>query len=345
MKTIKYLWLLIFSVYGSNAFAESPICHSFYGTETYVLDFSEKSIDDEKNKAGQTIYAHVDAQRNYSAECGCTKDSAYYYLTASENPALQKSANRNNVQYYSLNDHIDVGLSIQLSGYDFANIPFVDKAYPIAANACRDNKIHAFFDFGSNAIIYIYLKQPIVGSMDIPATLLTAVSGATEPQGTSNTEILSRVLLQGNITVPQRCEISGGQTIEVDFDKIPASDFSSTPGAAITQRKIPIKATVKCTGISPGQNLDVSLHANQAASLPSVIQTSNSDVGITVFDKYGNEVGVNGGRMDADMGNVTVMGTQNGDINFTAAPTSVTGSRPQPGEFSATATITMEFKN
>ncbi|MDS0937596.1 fimbrial protein, partial [Enterobacter hormaechei] len=156
---------------------------------------------------------------------------------------------------------------------------------------------------------------------------------------------LADVFIQGDITAPQECEVNGGQIIEVDFGKISASSFSSVAGTGLSDKKIPIKASVRCTGMSSGQDVEVSLHATQAGAFSTMIETTNQDVGIKVYDEFNQEVDVNGGRMETDMGTRSRLGVETGEFNFSAAPASATGARPEPGTFTATATITMEIKN
>ncbi|HCS1472741.1 TPA: fimbrial protein, partial [Shigella flexneri] len=52
---------------------------------------------------------------------------------------------------------------------------------------------------------------------------------------------------------------------------------------------------------------------------------------------------VNGGELPTDMDKSTVYGEKSGSVTFSAAPASLTGARPAPGQFTATATITVEI--
>ncbi|WP_250148742.1 fimbrial protein, partial [Escherichia coli] len=60
-------------------------------------------------------------------------------------------------------------------------------------------------------------------------------------------------------------------------------------------------------------------------------------------DKNNKEIKVNGGELPTDMGKSTVYGEKSGSVTFSAAPASLTGARPAPGQFTATATITVEI--
>ncbi len=60
---------------------------------------------------------------------------------------------------------------------------------------------------------------------------------------------------------------------------------------------------------------------------------------IKIIRKYN----VNGGELPTDMGKSNVFGEKAGSVTFSAAPASLTGARPAPGTFTATATITIEI--
>ncbi|EBA2368292.1 fimbrial protein [Salmonella enterica] len=345
MKLIKYFPLLMVCFY-NNLFAADTYCEADGGVHHSVLVFSGTKISAAQNNAGQTINQNVDNGDQYKGVCHCNRNYSYIYYTAEDNPALQKTTSRSNVQYYNLDEYLDVGLSIKILGRGFINVPFTNKPNdPDGSYTCTNKKNTTTFTSGSDAIIYFYIKEPFIGKVTIPTTLLASLYATTSSRSSGHTNKLSDVYIQGDITAPQECVINGGQTIEVDFGKIPASEFSATPGAAITDRKIPITASVKCTGMSTGQDVEVSLHATQAGSLPTVIETTNADVGIKMYDEYNNEVDVNGGRMETDMGTRSRLGVEDGEFNFSAAPASATGTRPQPSTFDANVTITMEIKN
>ncbi|ECG9254963.1 fimbrial protein [Salmonella bongori] len=344
MNNIKYFLLLMVCFY-HTVFAADTYCEADGGVHHSILVFTGTKISAAQNKTGKTINQNVDNGEQYKGVCHCNRNYSNVYYTAEDNPALQKTSMRSNVQYYNLDEYLDVGLSIKILGRGYLNVPFNNKPNEDGSYTCTNNKNTTTFTSGSDAIIYFYIKEPFIGTVNIPATLLASLYATTSSLNPENTHKLSDVYIQGDITAPQECVINGGQTIEVDFGKILASEFSSTPGSALTDKKIPITASVKCTGMSSGQGVEVALHATQAGSLPTVIETSNADVGIKMYDELNNEVDVNGGRMETEMGSRSRLGEEDGEFIFSAAPASATGTRPKPGQFDASVTITMEIKN
>ncbi|MEX5798386.1 fimbrial protein [Enterobacter hormaechei] len=347
MNIVKLIIVLCICAVCQHAWSADTYCEAKGGTHHSILSFSGTTLSASQNKAGQTISKQVDNGGQYEGVCHCNRDYNYVYFTAKDNPALRKSVSRNKVQYYVLDEYLDVGLSIMIMGRGYINVPFEDRPNnPSGYYNCVNSLNTTTFTSGSDATIYFYVKEPFIGTVTIPLTLLASLYANTSSVlATDYGNKLADVFIQGDITAPQECEVNGCQIIEVDFGKISASSFSSVAGTGLSDKKIPIKASVRCTGMSSGQDVEVSLHATQAGAFSTMIETTNQDVGIKVYDEFNQEVDVNGGRMETDMGTRSRLGVETGEFNFSAAPASATGARPEPGTFTATATITMEIKN
>ncbi|MGX9738511.1 fimbrial protein [Pseudocitrobacter corydidari] len=327
-------------------------CVAIGGTHHNYLSFAGKHISYMQNNAGQSFSTQVNNGDSYEATCYCLTDGnsawLHTYFTAKPNPALMETGNRNGVNYYYINEYLDVGLSINILGVGYVNVPFnyvanvpAQGSYPYCVNGVEPT---TRFVSGSDATIYFYIKQPFIGVQTIPPTMLARLYATITANDPLYSEPVTDVYIGGDITAPQSCELNSGQVITFDFKSIAAAEFSSTVGTVLTGRKIKQTVSVQCTGMSSGQNVDVSLHATPVGSNTTMIKTSNTDVGIKVFDVFDNVVDVNGGRMATNTSEVS-SGKTNGDLIFSAAPASATGVKPQPGKFDATATLTVEIKN
>ncbi len=84
--------------------------------------------------------------------------------------------------------------------------------------------------------------------------------------------------------------------IYFDFDTIPASEFSSTAGQAITS-KIAKTVSIECTGMGDErtQKVDASFTGTNRSSDDTMVATDNADVGIKIYNKSNAEVSVNNG--------------------------------------------------
>ena len=65
------------------------------------------------------------------------------------------------------------------------------------------------FYSGGSGLVYLYVKKAFTGVMTIPATLVANIYATIDPRTVSN-EIISDVIVQGTVTVPQSCEIDEG---------------------------------------------------------------------------------------------------------------------------------------
>ncbi|HFO8473253.1 TPA: fimbrial protein, partial [Escherichia coli] len=199
---------------------------------------------------------------------------------------------------------------------------------------------------GAKAIIYFYIKKTFAGKLIIPETLVAKLYGTiSRDTPVDYSQPMADVYIRGDITAPQSCEINSLRPINFDFKEIPAADFSSVVGSTVTTHKITKTVTIECEnlGILNTDDISTSFYATEPSTDNSMVVTSNPNVGIKIYDKNNKEINVNGGELPTDMGKSTVFGEKAGSVTFSAAPASLTGARPAPGTFTATATITIEI--
>ena len=199
---------------------------------------------------------------------------------------------------------------------------------------------------GAKAIVYFYIKKTFAGKLIIPETKIVTLYGTiSRDTPVDYSQPMADVYIRGDITAPQSCEINNLQPVYFDFKEIPAADFSSVVGSAVTTHKITKTVTIECEnlGILNTDDISTSFYATEPNTDNSMVVTSNSNVGIKIYDKNNKEIKVNGGELPTDMGKSTVYGEKSGSVTFSAAPASLTGARPAPGQFTATATITVEI--
>lgn len=348
MKLQYWLLALLTCVFYAHA-APTGYCVPDNGKYHNYLNFTEQfSITD--NIAGTTTLIDVNNNNtSFKGTCYCltgpNQSYDHTYITSVVNPALEPAGSRNNVAYFNLNENVDIGLLVYILGVGYTAVPFDHLPNKTGTPYQCHNGVSSATSFysGGSGLVYLYVKKAFTGVMTIPATLVANIYATIDPRTVSN-EIISDVIVQGTVTVPQSCEIDGGQAIVFDFNKILASEFSSTKGKALTDRKITRTVNIKCTNMMFYDKLDATLHASAVASDNSMIATDNEDVGIKVYDKYNREVNTNGGALEAETTKIPdIMGDTLGTLTFSSAPASATGARPKPGQFNATATLTIEI--
>ncbi|EGO9055220.1 fimbrial protein [Escherichia coli] len=332
--------------------APKGICTPDNGVFHSTLDFSGYVISASQNKAGSTFNTTVTNGGSYPAHCHCDTGTVgefpYIYYTARINESLSYAGVHSNLNYYNLNSHLDVGMAIDLLGVGFVNAPFEYHANnPSGTTVYKCSRVDPLsISSGAKAQVYFYIKKPFAGKLIIPETLIAKLYGTiSRDTPVDYSKPMAEVYIRGDITAPQSCEINSLQPINFDFSTIPASDFSSVVGSAVSASKITRTVTIECVnlGILNKDEITTSFYATESSSDNSMVVTSNPNVGIKIYDKNNREINVNGGELSTDMGATSVYGDKAGSVTFSAAPASLTGARPAPGTFTATATITLEI--
>ncbi|EOW1111107.1 fimbrial protein, partial [Enterobacter kobei] len=253
---------------------------------------------------------------------------------------------RNNISYYYLNKYLDIGLQIYILGVGYTTVPFDHLPNDIGGTYRCHNGVSSQTTFysGGSGFIYLYVKKQFTGTITIPSMVMANIYATIDPRTVSN-EIISDVIVQGSVTVPQTCEIDEGQAIMIDFKSILASEFSANRGQAVSSRKITRQVNIKCSNMMFTDTLGATFHASAATADSTMVATDNPDVGIKIYDKHNREINVNGGELEAETTKmpVTLEGETLGTLTFSSAPASATGSRPAPGPFNGTATLTIEI--
>ena len=344
------VFLLSFS--GATLATPKGICTPDNGAFHSTLDFSGYLIMASQNQVGTMFNTTVTNGESYPAHCYCDTGNVgefpHIYYTARINEALSYAGVRSNVNYYNLNPNLDVGISIDILGVGFVNAPFEYHAniLPTSDIYKCSRQEPLTISSGAKAMIYFYIKKTFAGKVIIPETLVAKLYGAiSRDTPIDYSQPMAGVYIRGDITAPQSCEINSLRHIDFDFKEIPAADFSSVVGSTVTTHKITKTVTVECVnlGILNTDDISTSFYATEPSTDNSMVVTSNPGVGIKIYDKNDKEIKVNGGELPTDMGTTTVYGEKVGSVTFSAAPASLTGDRPAPGIFTATATITVEI--
>ncbi|EQV87957.1 hypothetical protein G893_04179 [Escherichia coli KOEGE 71 (186a)] len=351
-KNIIRWWMavLIISFSGTILAAPKGICTPDNGVFHSTLNFSGYLITANQNRVGTIFNTTVSNGGSYPGRCHCNTGPLdrfpFVYYTARINDALSFAGVHSNLNYYNLNPNLDVGIAIDILGVGMVNAPFeYQPNKPSASYDCgRIEPLN--FSSGARAQIYFYIKKTFVGKLIIPETKIsTLYATISRDTPVDYSQPLADVYIRGDITAAQTCEINNLQPIYFDFKEIPAADFSSVAGSAVTTHKITKTVTIECEnlGLLNTDDITTSFYATESSTDNSMVVTSNPNVGVKIYDKNNKEIKVNGGELSTDMGKTTVYGEKAGSVTFSAAPASLTGARPAPGTFTATATITVEI--
>lgn len=325
---------------------------------TYLYNFNfNKTISADNNKAGTELrdVFHGSSGDSYPGKCICTSDykkddfTGVYYTSKLAPGLIDTGRVTNQLRYFSIPGyhHLEVAAAVLIYGRGYLGVPFeYEKNTNAQKHQCDEDGVSGVdstFNTGSEVSISFFVAQPFIGTTVIPTTDIIKIWASLSRNSPLYSEPLVTVRIGGTLTVPQNCEVNAGQVINVDFKDIAAQEFSATPGKAITSRKITKQVAIKCAQMVAGETIKGSLVANSASGNTQLIETSNPNVGIQVFDKNDKVVDVNHGDLPVDANPADKNGTVDGTLTFKSAPASVSGARPASGEFTATATINVEF--
>lgn len=257
---------------------------------------------------------------------------------------------KNGYTYFTLNNNLSIATSILVLGRDYIPVPFSAEPNVMSHSsycyAPGEEGSEPTLNTGSKIKISFLINKPFIGRVSVPGTIVADLYGGLDAaSSTSSTEKMAEIKIAGDIVVPQNCEIAPGQTLEIDFGKIPAPEFSATKGTAVTSHKVKKTIQVQCTGMLDENIVYSTFHGDPVDADATMMKVNgNDDVGIVVYDKWDRQVSVNGGRMDMDRGENN-NGAENNSLTFSAAPASATGAQPKPGTFEAYATVTLEIEH
>ncbi|HCQ0566730.1 TPA: fimbrial protein [Escherichia coli] len=345
-----WLAILIVSFSGTILAAPKGICTPDNGVFHSTLNFSGYLITANQNRVGTIFNTTVSNGGSYPGRCHCDTGPldrfSFIYYTARINDALSFAGVHSGLNYYNLNPNLDVGIAIDILGVGMVNAPF-DYQPNKPSNSYDCGRISPLnISSGARAQIYFYIKKNFVGKLIIPETKISTLYGTiSRDTPVDYSQPMADVYIHGDITAAQTCEINNLQPVYFDFKEIPAADFSSVTGSAVTTHKITKTVTIECEnmGLLNTDDITTSFYATESSTDNSMVVTSNPNVGIKIYDKNSKEIKVNGGELPTDMGETNVFGEKSGHVTFSAAPASLTGARPAPGTFTATATITVEI--
>lgn len=352
--------LFLASLFSVSCFAKDAdgYCVNGRGSDhspyTYSFNF-DTPISYTFNVAGTEVKDAVSQSsgENYPGVCICTSSLndtfMGLYYTAQLASGLSVTRKIGDLNYFSLpgTRNLEAAVSLPIYGRGYQSVPFeYIKNGNTQVTSCSDNNgsVHENFNTGSSVNISFYIARPFVGEVVIPQMDITRIYGTLSRSSPLYQQPLVVVRLGGRVTVPQNCEVNSGQVINVDFGKVEAFDFPSSPGG-VTNRTITKQVQVKCAQMVAGQGIKGELQADAAAGNTRLIATSNPDVGIEIKDKNGRVVDVNRGELPIEVATANTQGEIDGMLTFSSTPASVSGARPKPGAFTATATVVVEFSH
>ena len=346
-KIILSLFLIIGSMHTANSYTGA--CTADNGTYNYYDNFGMLTIVDPKGNTPGYLFPRAYAWNlgaNYSGSCDCDPvaeeqelSTPVFYKTSTDLPISHSDGT---LQFYKINDYLEVSTLIWINGrvVQYIATPFYDfsNQYMNPVYHCKGSS-HSLqiFTTGNKGQLWLYISKPFVGTSYIENIKVVDLYGTVTPGSYSSTPMAS-VWVNGQVTVPQNCEINAGQIITVDFGKIWSGDFTNKgqkPDGYVAKN---VKASMKCNNINAYTNLTIRFQSEISNDYPGAIKTNNPDIGVEIIDDDGHLILPNTGLIPFHIDD-----KYEASVTFKAQPISTTGNPPSAGQFQAQAYIRVDF--
>lgn len=311
----------------------------------YSIDLDHLSIED--NVVGGRVGDSWNLGGNYAVRFHCSSriptSPIYYTVTSTMSPSSQ-----GNKDYLKLNDYMDVKVEVYIAGQrkEYVVAPFTNESNRYNYMGCRPpSQLITNVKSGSQGKVTFMVTRPIVNGLNLTSQDLVQVMGRLGNVGGVPTTPISQVVISsGIITVPDKCIINQGKTIEVEFGDIPGSAEKLTGHSYV--KSVPIHVECKGGSFETGAlNIRMGIQptgASLASFNPEYLGTTGaadrSNLGIVLRDDSGAIVEPN------KFYQIPGFNNNQGDWNLTAAPVAKPGTTVAEGEFESSATVVAEFQ-
>ena len=343
----------------ARCYAATAICEPANGGATSYESMILRDLRSSENSRGNNFEETLNSsQQNYQITCNCSDTDA-----ASNNGvlimySLQTSLPLGHtVNYYKINDHLDVMTQIAIPKNDYVTVP-TSKAVSDGTHhwdkentgICEQQATHDNLNTGSQGRVTFYITTPFVGEIDIPRTEIARIYATSAPVTTTAPPLgspVAIVYLSGTLTVPQSCEINQGETISVNFGTIQVGKFTKKNNPPDDYRRVTFNVLYDCTEsglpVIPANNkllmiLDGQDVENQYTLVARRRPADNkADIGIVVQDAGGTYMPFAQGILPMNQNGL-------GKITLTAFPVNLVGGELDTGPFDATATLKVDIR-
>lgn len=355
LSIFKKIILGLFLIIGTTQVAKAytGACSADNGTYNYYDNFGMLTVVDPKGNQPGYLFPRAynwNLGGEYTATCDCDPaeekkavvNPDIYYKASS---TLSIGHTDGTLQFYKINDYLEVSTLVWIGGMlkQYVATPFHDinneastQEHARVGYVCGANA-NSQFSSGSKGLLWLYITKPFVGTTYIENVRVVDLYGTTIPGNYGGTP-LSSIWVNGQVTVPQNCEINAGQIITVDFGKIWSGDFTTKgqkPDGYVAKN---IKASMKCNNINAYTNLTIRFQSEISSDYPDAIKTNNPDIGVEIIDDNGHLVLPNTGLIPFHIDD-----KYEASVTFKAQPVSTTGNPPSAGQFQAQAYIRVDF--
>lgn len=336
--------ILMFSAGGASA--GTGWCRSANGAHTYPIDYTKTFHGNWQNYSGKVEKRskHWDLGDEYTAQCDCrgldlqAPDAPVWYRAEVE--GLSPGYNDGVLQYYRLNDYLDVASEVWIGGglNRLLAVPFENVSNQDSAATCKGYTTEGHYTAGSKGYLSLYIRKPFIGHVVIPKTKIFDLYGS-RISGSFGNEPMASVYISGSVTVPRECKVEYlDRTLTVNFGSILSTNFNGKGQEGTPEKRVDVE--LSCDNITDGVKVQFSFKGAQNKYDPSALATSLGNIGVRVKDADHHTLTPNTGNLPVKFNKFT----QKGVATLFLAPINTTDKAPDTGIFNASATLNFEIQ-
>ena len=317
----------------------ASVCHNVKNAASLVNYDLTTTLTKEQNQLGQATEMTKSQFVGVDAICPeydpTNTDSRTYRSYTTSFPVVETDGQW---QYLTLDpEYINGAMSITDTD---AGVFYPPINYIHMGRNTQVNRLKSFGVYDSNLTFRLKVVKPFIGSVVIPARTMFNVYVTTNNKDPLST-IVYQITYSGVVTVPQNCEINGGQIITVDLGKLNSAAFNEAGKKPYNVPEKTFNVPIACNGdVISTAHLTLRMQATPDSHIADAIATDNQDVGVVVTSENGSILKPNDINSSVDF---TTNDAGNANITLKTYPVSTTGNAPAEGIFTALACLRVDF--
>lgn len=332
-------------------------CYPSNGTPQFSFSFNKEYNNTAETPTAGTVLANAyswDLGRSYEALCLCQGQSSlngpmFYTTFSSLRLGETRLINGVNIQFYRLNDYIQVGTEVHIEGNVRQLLPtpwdrFSNKDF--RKWNCNSEGMASVSNFitGSKGRLHLLISRRFVGTVTVPRITLLQIYGSNQHSEAPLLLPMTELSMSLSVTVPQNCSLAEGQPRTFDFGTLSPADVASPNEAA--KNAVSRSFWIQCSNIGAGVKINLSLEGHPSQQSPFYLSSSHPDVALSLTSDGRLVVPTIPGLAPTGLQLIPFQyypQLQGGELKLEAWPVKMR-PLPAPGAFQGSATIRFDYE-
>lgn len=331
-------------------------CYPSNGTPQFSFSFNKEYNNSAESPAAGTVLPNAyswDLGSNYEGLCYCqgqsTLEGPMFYTTFSSLPLGEtRLVNGVNIQFYRLNDYIQVGTEVHMEGNvrQLLRTPWDRVSNQLIQTwKCNSEGMVSVGNFrtGSKGRLHLLISRRFVGTVNVPRTSLVSIFGSNQHREAPLFLPMAELFMSVSVTVPQSCTLAEWQPTTFDFGTLSPADVASPNEAA--KNAVSRSFWIQCSNIGAGVKINLSLEGRPSSN-PFYLSSSHPDVALGLASDGRRVFPTQPGLAPTGMQLIPFQyypQFQGGELKLEAWPVRMR-PLPAPGAFQGSATIRFDYE-